>query len=229
MAKIQADNERKSFVKQKIEKKPFTRKIRQTRLRPTLDEHLDHYNRVLNYINGEIEKKERREERGIKKLKTMRNMILDLRAEVSRIKRYEKTVETSGGLKKKFSISSELASFLQIDPATRLSRQEVTCAICVYINYKENESRPEMTRWSYLNPEGARNLQNQFDKKKVIPDKKLSKLLHYKEYQRSIARGEITKRVYDKETKTYNKIRVEQDTLYYQTIQHLINRHFIKE
>lgn len=156
-------------------------------------------------------------------------MVQELKNETPKIKRYEKTRETSGGLKKRFAISDELAKFLDIDVNTRLSRQEVTCAICVYINLKDNESRPDMLRWSYLNPGGKRNLQNPFDKKIVRPDKKLSRLLHYREYKEQVDKGKITRQVFDKNTRKYTRETVNQYSLYYSTIQSLINRHFIAD
>lgn len=94
---------------------------------------------------------------------------------------------------KKLKIGRRLSRFLNYEG--ELSRSDVYNALCVYIHRKDNERRPNFLRWNYLNSDdnGApvRNLQ-QSDRRRFMPDKKLSKLLGYKDYMRRVRRGEIT-------------------------------------
>lgn len=205
-------------------------KIRQTKIRPTLSEHLEHHDEIIDYLTREIEKRQEKGEGGIKTLKITRKMVTNLKKEVPNIKRYEKkSTETSGGLKKKYAISRELERFLKLPKGTMISRQEVTCAICVYSHIKEGELRPSMKKWEHLNPGGSRNLQNPFDKRTIIPDKKLSKLLKYKEYQNDIISGKINKKTVDKVSGETIIKPATSDSLHYCTIQKLISHHFIIE
>lgn len=198
------------------------------RFHPTLDEHLQQHDLIISYIEKEMEKKIARNERGVKKLASIKKMVKKLKKDARYVKRNNsKTKNNISGLKKKYKITREMEKFLGVKNGSRLSRHEVTCAICVYANSKDNETRQEMIRWRYLNPGGKRNLQNPFDKTSIIPDSKLATLLRYEEYKNQVRRNKITKRVVDKHTKKTNVIVVTKPDLYYYTIQRLIGIHFL--
>jgi chromatin remodeling complex protein RSC6 len=209
---------------------------RAPRKKPTIMDHIGHYDQLFNLLDTEIDRKSREKEKGTRSLRTIRKTLIQMRKEVPQITRSKEArkqsstrKETTSGLMMKFVISNELADFLKVPRSTRLSRVEVTRAICIYAHLKDNEKRDEMLRWKYLNPGGTRNLQFPQDKKAIIPDKALSKLLRYDEYKKKVASGLVTHKSKNKETGKVDIVKVKTDALYYWAIQDLLNVHFLKE
>ena len=104
--------------------------------------------------------------KGVKFLRTLNKRIKSLKIQVARIKQRTSTKVvssssngTNSGFLKPVKISSDMAKFTGWDPAELKSRVEVTKYLCNYI--REN------------------NLQNPNDKRQIIPDAKLSKLIKY--------------------------------------------------
>jgi len=206
------------------------------RKKPTITDHINNYNSLFELLDAEIDRKSRTKEKGARTLRTIRKTLTQMRKEVPQVTRsksarlqYSKKKETNSGLMMGYTISTELADFLKISHDTRLSRVEATRAICVYAHLKEDEKREPMLRWKYLNPGGKRNLQFPQDKKAIIPDKALSKLLRYDEYKKKVSAGLITYNVKDKETGKKNVVKVKTDALYYWAIQTLLGIHFLDE
>ncbi len=149
-----------------------------------------------------------------------------------------------GGFNNPTRISEEFCDFLKLkDPEVKLSRDEGTTAVNVYIHKDPLKVDEKHTKWHYLNEEN-RNLR----KGKVIePDDKLSKLLDYEEWKERVKRGEEKRKmafnVFKKATERgenievlgeegidKNKkmiIRVTDMSLYDWVVQKLITKHFL--
>ena len=102
--------------------------------------------------------------KGIKFLRTLNKKIKTLRAQSSRVIKQRNTNKTttrntSSGFLKPVKISKEMAKFTGWDQSELKSRVAVTKYICDYI--KEN------------------NLQNPSDRRQILPDAKLQKLLKF--------------------------------------------------
>lgn len=104
--------------------------------------------------------------KGVKFLRSLNKKLKSLKAQVARIKQRtsskvvsSSTNGTNSGFLKPVKISSDMAKFTGWDPSELKSRVEVTKYLCNYI--REN------------------NLQNPNDKRQIIPDAKLSKLIKY--------------------------------------------------
>ena len=210
--------------------------VRAPRKKPTITDHIGHYEQLFELLDAEIDRKSREKEKGTRSLRTIRKVLTQMRKEVpyvtkSREARKQSSTrkESTSGLMMKFSISKELATFLDIPTDTKLSRVDVTRAICVYSHLKENEKREEMLRWKYLNPGSKRDLQFPQDKKAIIPDKALSKLLRYDEYKKKIAAGLVTHNMKNKETGEKITVQVKTEALHYWAIQNLLSIHFFTE
>lgn len=207
-----------------------------TRQKATMESHLANYIEVFALLDAEIDRKSREKEKGARSFRKVRKILKKMRKEVpqitrSKIGRAQSSTrkESTSGIMMKCSISEELAKFLGISPSEKLSRIDATRGICVYSHLKEGEAREEMLRWGYLNPGGKRNLQNQHDKKAIVPDAKLSKLLRYSEYKKNVAAGKITKKIKDKGTGKTSVVPLSSDSLYYWVIQKLITVHFLED
>lgn len=203
------------------------------RKKPTVDDHLKRYEKLLTFINEEIDKRAKIKEKGTRVLRSVRKMVKSLMAEVPKISKHKpkKTGEPRmSGLKVECSITDELADFLEIERGTKLSRMDVLRAINVYCKFKHGELRPDMLKWGYLNKDKKRDLQNPANRRELIPDKKLSKLLRYEQYKKDVKDGKIKrKRKNDDENSEEKYIieTVEDDSLHYKTIQKLIQVHFL--
>lgn len=184
------------------------------RVKPTIYDHIAHYDQLLDLINSEIDRKSRSMEHGVRPLQRVRKLVTDMRKELPRVTRSKEArlalstrKNTSSGLTMKYYVSEELAKFLQIDASVdTVSRIDATRAICAYANLKEDEQRETTLAWAYLNPGRKRNLQNPANKKTIIPDKALASLLRKKA---GTAKGGG-------------------DALEYTSIQSLINHHFLE-
>lgn len=104
----------------------------------------------------------------VKLLKATASRLKHLRNDLSRVLRKtkrehapkDKSKLSNSGLMKPVSISKDLAGFMGVDASSLHSRVSVTNAICTYIKEK--------------------NLQNPKNKREIVPDEKLVKLLNYK-------------------------------------------------
>lgn len=206
-------------------------KVVKTRHRPTIEEHIAHYDALLAMLDVEIDRRAREKEKGARQFRKARKLVVQMRKELPYISKAKlpKTRRNSAGsgLKKPLSISEELRAFLGLEEGEKISRIDVSRAICVYAHLKPDEAREEMLRWKHLNPKGKRNLQDPVDKKAIRPDAKLGELLGYERYRKDVAKGRITNKSKDRATGEVVEKVVSNDALYYWTIQRLINRHFI--
>lgn len=197
----------------------------------TIETHLQRYDALLKYLDGEIDHKSRHKEKGVQTLKTVRKNIREMKKEVPRISRRRRLTPAQKARKSGFSVkckvSDELAEFMQIPPGSTPTRLEVTNAIYTYINLKEDEKRPQMLKWQHLNPD-RRNLQNPENKMAILPDEKLSKLLRYDEYCQNVADGKVTKKVLNKQTYEKDEVVMTDNSLFYWVIQRLIQHHITK-
>ena len=104
--------------------------------------------------------------KGVKFLRSLNKRLKTLKTQVSRIKQRSSTkmvsstnTNTNSGFLKPVKISSDMAKFTGWNPDELKSRVDVTKFLCNYI--REN------------------NLQNPTDKRQIVPDAKLSKLIKY--------------------------------------------------
>ena len=206
--------------------------VKVPRRKPTIETHLQKYEDLLERLDGEIDKRSRTRENGVKFLQSVRKTIRELNREAPKISKFKpKNQQNSkrggGGLSLKYEISDELADFLKIDRGTPLSRNEITGGLCVYIHLKPDETREQTLRWKHLNPKGKRDLQNPDDRTKIVPDAKLGKLLRYDRYQRDVEKGKITRNKKNKETGEKEEITENDDSLKYFVLQSLITRHIL--
>lgn len=202
------------------------------RPRPSLASHLEKYDDIVSVIDGEIDKRSREMGSGIRTLRSIRKKLLLLKKEMpllSKEKLPKRKVASNNGLLCTFVISDELADFLQVERGSMLSRLEVTCAICVYTKLSQDENRERMLRWKHLNPDCQRNLQDPDNKRAIIPDKKLSKLLGYDNYIRDVRGKKITKKFKNPETNEKEDVIVTDPSLYYYVIQKLVKSHLVRE
>lgn len=225
----------KKVIPPQEEKPPEEPKRRISRKKATLESHLDKFDKLLEFVDKEIDRKQREQEKGTRTFQRMRRMIRELKNETPKIANAKRRVRTNGkrvsGFMIKYPVTNECAKFLQIKEGTLLSRREVTNAICVYAHWDPEDTREQMKRWAYLNPDGKRDLQKKGKREILEPDKVLEKLLRYKEYQAQVKAGEVMKTVTIKEPNGNSKrIREvqEDDALYYRVIQKLIDHLFVK-
>lgn len=104
------------------------------------------------------------------------------------------------------TVSRELLSFLHLKDGEKISRADVTKAICDYVK--------------------SRNLTSPNDKQLIIPDKALSDLLHYTDYQQKVAAGCHFWNRRNKETGVYEDVLETNDRLTFFNLQYLLKGHF---
>jgi len=225
---VTVPSKKEKKVKELVEKKPRTR--------PTIEKHIAHYDDLVKLLDAEIDRRSRERDKGTRTFRAVRKTLIKMRKEIPYVARSKSARllcssrrDVKSGLLMQFEISDQLCQFLELPSGSRLSRIEATRAICAYSHIRENESRPEMLAWSHLNPGGKRNLQNPRDKKSIIPDKALSKLLGYHKYKKSVAKGLVSKKIKNKETNETTIVPLTNDFLYYWVIQKLIGAHFLKD
>lgn len=218
--------------KTKGKKEQAEPKNRGQRRKVTIESHLEKYDELLTLLNNHIEQMRKNKESGSRVFTTIRKSVKDLQKEVPKIANTRRSVNPNSknnkisGFGLECELSPELTKFLQVDSGTTLCRKDVTNAICVYAHLNENENRDYMLKWSYLNPDGKRNLQNPKDKMAVLPDAALSKLLNYEQYKKDVKNGKIYKNVKNKKTKVVSRVKVDNPALYYWVIQRLLGVHY---
>lgn len=203
------------------------------RKRPTTEDHLQHYDDLLSYLAQEIDRKSRSMEPGVRTLRKARKKLLNMKKELPKIRFTKKafaplTKREPIGLLTPVYISIELAKFLHLPEVSLISRLDAIRALCVYCHLDPEESREEMKRWSYLNTNG-RNLQDPQDRRYILPDKELSKLLRYDEYRKAVEGGKMYRTKKDKETGEITTEKVTSARLSYLIIQKLLSVHFLVE
>lgn len=214
--------------------------IRKVKHKTTIEEHVTHYTDLIASINTEIDKRSRNMEGGVRIFRRMRKTLTAMLKELPHVVRSKKLRAlitkkrmSPAGLNMKYTISSELARFLQKPSDAVLSRIEATRAICVYAHIKPDESREEILEWSYLNTGGKRDLQDPENKRAILPDVALSKLLNYEKYKRDVLQGKITKKtktfidVDGEKSQVIKTVKVTDNALFYWTIQRLVSIHFL--
>jgi chromatin remodeling complex protein RSC6 len=205
-------------------------KARTARKKVTLESHLEKYSDLLKVIDLEIERKQKEREKGARVLRSVRKTLKELEKEVPKLSHARRRAVSTGakkvsGLELKYRVSDELADFMKIPRGSSVSRNDATNAVCVYVHIHSGETRPQMVKWSHLNPGGKRNLQDPENKMAILPDKALRRLLRYDEYCRHISEGKITREVTDKTSGVKEEVVVDDPTLKYCTVQKLLCPH----
>jgi hypothetical protein len=197
----------------------------------SLETHLQKYEVLRNILDNEIEKRSRQREPGVKILRTVRKKVIELQKEAPKIARRKRLMteaqKRSSGFLKECEITDELRKFMKLSPDEYPSRIDITNAICAYIHIKPDEKRENILRWKHLN-KVDRNLQDPINKRIIVPDKKLSSLLKYKQYKKDVRSGKIIKSVKDKTTGKVDERIVIDDSLYYSVVQKLIQSPIIR-
>jgi len=138
------------------------------RVIPTRESVVSSFDEVIQMVETEIAslRDSSTKAKGVKFLRSLNKRLKTLKTQVSRIKQRSSvkavsanTNNTNSGFLKPVKISSDMAKFTGWNPDDLKSRVDVTKFLCNYI--REN------------------NLQNPTDKRQIIPDAKLSKLIKY--------------------------------------------------
>jgi chromatin remodeling complex protein RSC6 len=138
------------------------------RVNPTRESVIVSFDEIIQLVESEIGilRDSSTKTKGVKFLRILNKKLKALKGQVSRIKQRSsaKAVSsnpnnTNSGFLKPVKISSDMAKFTGWNPEELKSRVEVTKFLCNYI--REN------------------NLQNPTDKRQIIPDAKLSKLIKF--------------------------------------------------
>lgn len=210
--------------------------LRAPRKKATVEGHIAKYAELLALLDNEIARKSREKEKGVRSFRKARKLVIALRKELPQVTRSREArlalstrKNVASGITKRFQISKELAAFLKVPEGTELSRVEATNGICVYAHLNQDEKRESMLRWKNLNPGCKRNLQNPKDKKAIVPDAELTKLLRFNQYKKDVKAGKIKIKSKDKTTGKKEERVVTSDTMYYYVIQKLIGVHFLVE
>lgn len=178
-------------------------------------------------LDGEIERLSKSKEKGSAVFRRIRRHVTGLQKKSTALakRKHKRSGGHNGGFKTEHAISKDLADFLKVKPDTRVNRQDVTQAICVYARLRDDENRPSMLKWKHLNPKG-RNLQDPENKKALLPDKALASLLNYDQYKKDVAAGTVTKKVKREDGSSSEEV-VTDPALYYYVVQKLVQRHFV--
>lgn len=136
------------------------------RVAPTKDSVIKYFDELIKSIEDEVEnlRESDNKTKGVKFLRTLNKRLKILKNQSSRIIKQKRTTtrtntNNNSGFLKPVKISKEMAKFTGWDASLPRSRVEVTKYLCNYI--KENE------------------LQNPDDRRQILADDKLSKLLKY--------------------------------------------------
>ncbi len=214
---------------------PPAETVKRKRTKINLETYIEKINQAIKKCDVEIERLSSNpsgERKGIKTLKSVRRTLLDLETKAPKLTKLRRQYKMSGTVRKNSGlttpqhISDELRKFLKLEKGRSLSRIEVTRAINSYINVKNDEKRPNILEWSYLNP-NHRNLQNEKDKRIIFPDEPLAKLLRYNQYKKDVALAKITEAHKNKTTGLKETKIVTSDNLHYRTVQKLIQVHYL--
>ncbi len=114
---------------------------------------------------------------------------------------------------------------MQLEAGETPARNDITNALCAYVNIKPNEKREQMTKWKKLNPNN-RDLQDPKDKMVILPDEKLKMLLNYDQFVVDVKAGKITKKV-KKDGHVVDEV-VTSPQLKYWVLQKLVQPHVLE-
>ena len=163
------DDKKEEVVEEEVvEDEDASSEEKKKRTAPTKEGIASSFDELIQMVETEIVslRDSSNKTKGVKFLRTLNKRIKSLKTQVARIKQRTSTKVvssssngTNSGFLKPVKISSDMAKFTGWDPAELKSRVEVTKYLCNYI--REN------------------NLQNPNDKRQIIPDAKLSKLIKY--------------------------------------------------
>lgn len=156
--------EKTESVVEEQEHKDSSDKRRREVTRETLDQDFDE---LLKLLNDETESLRSSDSKtrttGVKFLRQVVKRVKTLKSDTQRVSkqrnRSSRPANTSSGFMKPVKISKEMAKFTGWNPEELKSRVSITKALCQYI--KDN------------------NLQNPEDRRQIVPDPKLAKLLDY--------------------------------------------------
>lgn len=193
---------------------------------------LDSMDRVIADLAEEIENRKRKKKDGTRFLQSKHKKLLEIRKHLPKNLKKKRAPSSGGNRTNSFAIqkpiSKEMAQFLGIkDKKPVLSQNEMRTALYVYIYLDPEERREEYLRWQSLNKKG-RDLRDPTNKSKIIPDNKLSEVLHYKDYVKQVKKGKIIGTRKNKSTDEKEEYVVEDSTLKRTTILKLMQQHFIK-
>jgi hypothetical protein len=219
-------------VEEEVEEENENVKQKKERRKITIKTHNSDYDSLIEELDKTIDHKSKHKEKGIRTLRRVRKRLIRMKKDVPLVikstrKRKNKEGNTNNGFGIKYNISEELSTFLNVEEGTTLSRSDITRAICVYSNIKEDEKREDVLRWKYLNDK-QRDLRAKDKKMCIVPDKPLSKLLRYDEYKKKVKGGLVTKnvKVEDEDGNIVKEaVKVTDDSMYYHVIQKLIGVH----
>ena len=167
-SKKKEDKKEEIVEEEVVEDEDATSEDKKKRTAPTKEGIATSFDELIQMVETEIVslRDSSNKTKGVKFLRTLNKRIKSLKAQVARIKQRTSTKVvssnsngTNSGFLKPVKISSDMAKFTGWDPSELKSRVEVTKYLCNYI--REN------------------NLQNPNDKRQIIPDAKLSKLIKY--------------------------------------------------
>lgn len=207
-----------------------TQPKKRTKTKPTVESHLKKYDELLDLLAAEIEKKQSKSEPGVRVLKRVSKELNVMRKQVPRICKTRgypnKNSNRVSGFTLPCEISPELRKFLKLKNGDSVTRRDVTNALCVYVNLKDGEQRESMLKWAHLNSNG-RDLRDEEYKMRIVPDKALANLLNYSQYRKDVKAGKILKERTDEEGQSVMEAETD-DSLYFRTIQKLIQSHIRK-
>ena len=192
-------------------------------------DHIDGYNELLKTLDNEIDERSKRHEPGVRMLQNIRKQVKTLKKQVPKLKRVIPSNKNRvSGFGLPCVINEELRKFLKMDEGVTPTRNEIRNAINVYIHFDPDDERPQIQKWSYLNVNGARNLQNPANKSIIFPDTALAKLLDYAVYVDNVKKGNVKSKKKNKETGSMEEYTVIDTALTYCIIQKLYQKHIIK-
>lgn len=182
---------------------------------------------LLKLLGGEIERlqKSTDKQKGSKFLKSVQKRVVTLEKHIPKLsKKHGKRSSNRSGFTISYNITPELAKFLQVEPDTQIARKQVQCALSAYIHLNKDEKREKILEWKHLNPK-FRDLRDENNKRVILADAKLSKLLDYEGYKKQVKDGKVTMK--NKKLGTVTKIT--SPDLEYCVVMKLIQKHFMKK
>ena len=188
---------------------------------------------LLGRIDTQISSLKETGDKGTKFYKSVRKELNWLRKNAPRLskQRTRRTTDDKQNIQfnREVEVTPELRKFLKVKDNTPLSRNDVTNALCAYVNV--NPEKPSGRTWgSVMNPGNKRNLQKEGNGMLIEPDSALKKLLRYEQYVKDVKSGKImcTKTVTDDHgVKRRTKVVQEDPTLKYCVMNKLVNQHHI--
>lgn len=191
----------------------------------TMAEYIENFDTLLALLNDEIDKRSRRKGESVRLLQRIRKSVTGLRTSARWVSRNGKRQPPAiNGLDVPIRASDELLSFLKVNHDDKLTRLDITRALCVYCHLSPTEEREETLRWKYLNEEG-RDLRDPTNRQKLLPDDALKTLLRYEKYVEDVEDGKIIAHRRNRDTGEREEYTVSDPSLTYFRLQYLIREH----